>query len=327
MKTISIISQKGGAGKTTLALNLAGAAEALGHSCVVIDLDPQASAKGWHDHRQKESPVVISAQASRLDDVLETSKKHGADICIIDTAPHSETAALAAARAADLILIPCRAGILDLRGISSSVDLVQLAKRPALIVLNAVPPRSGMADQAAEAIRKYGIEVASIRVSQRAAFNHSLTAGQTAVEYEPEGIAAEEIRALYLLACKQAGMITRNKPKQGEKDRMSKKPSLAAALQTFDRAPATPAAVAQRPAPSHAPRSRHKAKARRKGEGRSIPPRPRAAPGRRPSSAISIRAYRSSSSRSRLTGTATIQDLLREASQRFVSEVKKPTIA
>jgi chromosome partitioning protein len=210
MKTISIISQKGGAGKTTLALNLAGAAESFGHRCVVIDLDPQASAKGWHDHRQKETPVVISAQASRLNDVLETAKKHGADICIIDTAPHSETAALAAARAADLILIPCRAGILDLRGISSSVDLAQLAKRPALVVLNAVPPRGAMADQAAEAIRPYGIDVAVTRISQRATFNHSLTAGQTAVEYEPDGTAAQEIRALYQLACKQAGMITRN---------------------------------------------------------------------------------------------------------------------
>ena len=99
MKTISIISQKGGAGKTTLALNLAAAAEALGHSTVVIDLDPQASAKGWHDHRNKETPVVISAHASRLADVLETARKHGAALCIIDTAPHSETTALAAAKA------------------------------------------------------------------------------------------------------------------------------------------------------------------------------------------------------------------------------------
>lgn len=100
---------------------------------------PQASAKGWHDHRKKETPVVISAQASRLDDVLTTAREHGADLCIIDTAPHSETTALAAARAADLILIPCRPAILDLRAISSSVDLVQIAKRPALIVLNAAP--------------------------------------------------------------------------------------------------------------------------------------------------------------------------------------------
>ena len=209
MKTISIISQKGGAGKTTLALNLAGAAEESGHSSVVVDLDPQASAKGWHDHRQKDAPVVISAQASRLNDVLDTARRGGADVCIIDTAPHSETAALAAARAADLILIPCRAGILDLRGISSSVDLVQIAKRPALIVLNAVPPRGGLPDQAQEAIAPYGIQVAVARITQRAVFNHSLTAGQTAVEFEPEGAAAEEIRALYKLACKQAGMQAR----------------------------------------------------------------------------------------------------------------------
>lgn len=217
MKTISIISQKGGAGKTTLALNLAGAAEESGHSCVVVDLDPQASAKGWHDHRQKDAPVVISSQASRLNDVLDTARRNGADICIIDTAPHSETAALAAARAADLILIPCRAGILDLRGISSSVDLVQLAKRPALVVLNAVPPRGGLPDQAEEAIKPYGIQVAGARITQRAVFNHSLTAGQTSIEFEPDGVAAEEVRALYKLACKQAGMVARRRSgKEGE---------------------------------------------------------------------------------------------------------------
>jgi chromosome partitioning protein len=218
MKTVSIISQKGGAGKTTLALNLAGTAEELGWRTVVIDLDPQASAKGWHDHRKQETPVVISAQASRLDDVLATAREHGADLCIIDTAPHSETTALAAARAADLILIPCRPAILDLRAISSSVDLVQITKRPALIVLNAAPPRGGLAAQAAEAIRAYGVPVAEARISQRAALVHSLTAGQTVIEYEPDGAAASEIRALCLLACKQAGMITRNRDR---KERLS----------------------------------------------------------------------------------------------------------
>src|SRR5712692_9312549 len=98
MKTIAILSQKGGAGKTTLAVHLGVAAEAAGKLVAIIDLDPQASAAGWKDLRQAETPVVVSAQASRLTQVLETAAKHGAALAIIDTAPHSESAALAAAR-------------------------------------------------------------------------------------------------------------------------------------------------------------------------------------------------------------------------------------
>ena len=203
MKTVSIISQKGGAGKTTLALNLAGASESAGFQTVVIDLDPQASAKGWHDHRNQEAPVVISAHASRLTEVIDTAKEHGADLCIIDTAPHSETTALAA----DLILIPCRPAVFDLRAISSSVDLTQIAGKPALIVINAAPPRGPLADQAEEAITAYGIPVAEAQVTQRVAFVHSLTRGQTVLEYEPNSAAAHEIRELFMVICNQDGII------------------------------------------------------------------------------------------------------------------------
>lgn len=199
MRTISIISQKGGAGKTTLALNLAGAAKDAGFQSVVIDLDPQASAKGWHDQRSQEGPVVISAHASRLAEVTDAAREHGADLSIIDTAPHSETVALAAAKAADLILIPCRPAVFDLRAISSSVDLTQIAGKPALVVINGAPPRGPLADQADEAIATYGIPVSRTRITQRVAFVHSLTNGQTALEYEPKGAAAREIRELFIL--------------------------------------------------------------------------------------------------------------------------------
>ena len=87
MKTISILSQKGGAGKTTLAINLAGAAETAGQDVVIIDLDPQASVKSWYDRRDKENPVVISAQAAALSEILATAATHGAHYAIIDTAP------------------------------------------------------------------------------------------------------------------------------------------------------------------------------------------------------------------------------------------------
>ena len=168
----------------------------------------RSAAKGWHDHRNQEDPVVISAHASWLTEVIETAKEHGADLCIIDTAPHSETTALAAAKAADLVLIPCRPAVFDLRAISSSVDLTKISGKPALIVINAAPPRGALANQAEEAITAYVIPVAEAQVPQRVVFVHSLTRGQTVLEYEPNSAAAHEIRELFMVICNQDGIIS-----------------------------------------------------------------------------------------------------------------------
>jgi chromosome partitioning protein len=206
MKTIAIISQKGGAGKTTLALHLAVAAEQAGRPAAIIDLDPQASATGWGDHRGKENPAVVSSQASRLDQVMSAAREGGAALAIIDTAPHSESAALAAARSADFILIPCRPAILDLRAINSTIELAKLAGKPAAVVLNSVPPRGSLGEDADQAIELYGVEVCPARISQRAVFVHALTEGLTAQEYEPAGKGAREIRHLYKWVCRQVGL-------------------------------------------------------------------------------------------------------------------------
>jgi chromosome partitioning protein len=146
--------------------------------------------------------VVISAQAARLSHVLTTAESHGAALVFIDTAPHAESAALAAARAADLILIPCRPAILDLKAIGTTIDLVRIAGRPAVVVLNAVPPRGSLAREAGEAVKGYGILLSPISLGHRSAFVHALTAGATAQEYEPRGKAAEEITKLYTWVCR-----------------------------------------------------------------------------------------------------------------------------
>lgn len=208
MMTLALLSQKGGTGKTTLALHLAVAAEQAGHPSAVVDLDPQASAKGWHDHRTELAPAVVSAQASRLAEVLNAARAHGAALVLIDTAPHSESAALAAARVADLVLIPCRPGILDLRAIGATADICTLAKARAAAVLNAVPARGSLTEEAAEAIAGYHLTVAPVHVGQRMTFVHSLTANQTALEYEPQGKAAQEIKELYKWICQQLNMHT-----------------------------------------------------------------------------------------------------------------------
>lgn len=206
MKTLSIISQKGGAGKTTLAVHLAVAAGLDRRQSVIVDLDPQASASSWGDSRESDNPAVVSAQASRLQKVLTAAEEGGAKLAIIDTAPHSESSSLAAARVADFVLIPCRPAILDLRAIGNTVDLVKLAKTKASVVLNTIPPRGAIVEEAEEAIAGFEIPLAPCHLGSRVAFVHSLTAGLTAQEYEPKGKAAQEIGKLYRWTRKQLGM-------------------------------------------------------------------------------------------------------------------------
>ena len=92
MNIIAIIAQKGGTGKTTLAISLAVAAERAGRMVAIVDLDPQASASNWGDRREADSPVVVSAQPARLGHVLGAAKKQGADLLLIDTPPRAEQA-------------------------------------------------------------------------------------------------------------------------------------------------------------------------------------------------------------------------------------------
>jgi chromosome partitioning protein len=202
MKILSILSQKGGTGKTTLAINLAvTAARHFDGRVTLIDLDPQASAANWRDSRSESAPEVVSAQANRLSHHLEEARQSGCRWVVIDTAPHSESAALAAARAADLVLIPCRPAILDLRAIGNTIELIRLASTPGAVVLNAVPARGSLADEAAEAVAGYEVPLVPVRLTQRSAFMHSLTVGKGIQEYEPRGKGARELQQLFEWVC------------------------------------------------------------------------------------------------------------------------------
>ncbi len=215
MKTIAILAMKGGVSKTTTALHLAVAAESAGFPAVVLDTDPQASAAGWKDSRPGETPVVISLQAIRLRQALETARESGAALAIIDTAPHSADAAMAAAEAADAILIPFRPGILDLRAIATTVRLAKVAGKPAYGLLTNAPPNAPrLAEDAIAAAKKHGLEVAPIVMHQRSAYAHALTVGQTAPEYEPRGKAAEEVAGLFAWLIKMLAMQATQETKE-----------------------------------------------------------------------------------------------------------------
>ena len=197
MITICFISQKGGVGKTTLAIHLATAFQAAGRQTIVVDLDPQASAAEWKDARAEDQPFVIAVPPSRLTKTLEAARANEADVAILDTAPHSEGTALEAARFSDLILVPCQPSIMDLRAMRKTADILNYLKKPTYAVLNEVSPQGTVADEAAKAITaQFGMPVCPVRMGQRVAFNRCLLRGQTAQEYEPEGKAAQEVAAL-----------------------------------------------------------------------------------------------------------------------------------
>ena len=145
MFTIALVGQKGGTGKTTVALGLAVAAAQAGHTVAVIDLDPQATASKWKDRRTEDNPAVVSAQASRLKPALEAARGAGVEFAIIDSAGRSDDSAMAAARAADLILVPTRTSIVELETLPQVSDLLRIAGNigRSFVVLNALHPSSG----------------------------------------------------------------------------------------------------------------------------------------------------------------------------------------
>jgi chromosome partitioning protein len=217
MKVISVLGQKGGSGKTTLTLSLAVAAYKANQSVAVIDLDPQASACKWGDRRSGD-PVIISVQPARLHTVLSKARENGADLVLIDTPARLEQSAIAAAEAADLILIPCRPTIKDTETIEATISLIRAARTKAKVaaVLNGVPPRGAQREQAEDAIRSMTIPVYPFALGNRVAFTHADVLGLSAQEYEPSGEGAREIKQIYKFTCELLNSKTAHQSKESK---------------------------------------------------------------------------------------------------------------
>jgi chromosome partitioning protein len=207
MPTVAVISQKGGAGKTTLALHLAAAAEEDGRTALVIDLDPQATASQWAAWRKDAPPVVIDSAPPRLSSKIEQARGQGADFIVIDTPPHADSAASAAVEAADLVLIPCRPSAFDLAAVQTTASLVRMRGKPAFVIFTAGSPTAPrMYQEAAQLVGDYGLSACGLALPDRAVFRHASAEGKTVMEMEPGGRAAEEVRQIYMWTCKQVSM-------------------------------------------------------------------------------------------------------------------------
>ena len=142
MQTLVFLSQKGGSGKTTLAVHTAVAAQEDGERVVIVDTDLQQSAKIWSEARKGAAPEVAPVPAAALNDVMAAARHDAMTLCIIDTAPHAAPDAVRVAKVADLVVIPCRPTAFDLAAVDSAAEIAKAAGARAVFVLSACPFRA-----------------------------------------------------------------------------------------------------------------------------------------------------------------------------------------
>ncbi|HEY3916180.1 MAG TPA: ParA family partition ATPase [Stellaceae bacterium] len=198
---ITVAQQKGGAGKTTLAIHLALAWAVAGKRVAIIDIDPQASLSSWFRLRHERSgagstPVEATAVSGwRVAGEVERQVRDH-DIVLIDSPPHAETEARIAVRAGRLVLVPVQPSPIDLWATRPILELARAEKTPALLVLNRVPSRAKLTGALLEAFAALDVPLAKTQIGNRVALAAAINEGQGILEYEPSSTAAREIKAL-----------------------------------------------------------------------------------------------------------------------------------
>lgn len=197
MKTLAFLSQKGGSGKTTLAVHTAVAAQERGEHVVVIDTDMQQSAMTWKKARTGKTPIVVTVSPTTLSDVITAARHDAMTLCIIDTAPHAAPDAARVAAMADLVVIPCRPTAFDLAAAGAAVEIVRAARARAAFVLSACPFRAPEIAETRTVLAAFGLPVAAVEITDRRAFARAVATGRAVTEFDSEGKAAQEIRLLW----------------------------------------------------------------------------------------------------------------------------------
>lgn len=209
---ITIAQQKGGAGKTTLAIHLALAWAATGKRVAVIDIDPQASLSTWfrvrHERLNGDGAAIdaVAVAGWRVTSEIERQARSH-DIVLIDSPPHAETEARIAVRAGELVLVPVQPSPMDFWATKPTLDLARAEKVPALLVLNRVPPRAKLTGAMLAAFETLNVPLAETQIGNRIALAAALNEGQGILEYDPASTAATEIAALANEVLQRAGHV------------------------------------------------------------------------------------------------------------------------
>jgi chromosome partitioning protein len=198
---ISLLNQKGGAGKTTIAINLAYAIAETQVKVLLVDSDPQGSARDWGTVRSEPTPFTLIGIDRPIlhQEVPKLSEAY--DYTIIDGAPRVTDLTRSAILASDQVLIPVQPSPLDVWASAEVVTLVREAKlyKPNLkcnFVINRKITNSLIAKEVIDALSQYGIPILNAQISQRVIFADAFSQGSVVSEYDPKSTALAEIYQL-----------------------------------------------------------------------------------------------------------------------------------
>ena len=204
MQVIAVLNQKGGSGKTTIATHLARALQLDGADVLLVDSDPQGSARDWAAVRDDNPVTVVGIDRAKLLDRDLKNVGHK-DFVVIDGAPQAPKTgdlAVSAIRAADFVLIPVQPSPYDIWATAELVELVKQrieitdGKLKAAFVVSRAIKGTKMGAEVAEALNGYGLPVLDSRITQRVSYPGTAAAGTTILDAEPDGDGSGEIRAL-----------------------------------------------------------------------------------------------------------------------------------
>jgi chromosome partitioning protein len=197
---VTVAQQKGGAGKTTLAVHLA-LVWAMAKRVAVIDIDPQGSLAAWFRLRQQQRDTpgsaldVAAITGWRVSGEVERQAREH-DIVVIDSAPHAETEARLAVRASSLVLIPVQPSPMDVWATRATLDLARQENAPALMVMNRVPARAKLTRAMTAKLAEFGAPIAATQIGNRVALAAALAEGEGILDAAPTSRAAAEMTAL-----------------------------------------------------------------------------------------------------------------------------------
>lgn len=196
-KVITVAQQKGGAGKTTLAANLAVAFALSGRRVGIIDTDPQGSLGRWFMTRRAAGlPELDFSTASAWGVGYECEKlRRHVDVILVDTPPKVDSDLRPALRESDLLLIPVATSQVDLWATDSILDMAMRVDRPVMLVLNRFKARTTVSDDIAAEIERMGAPRAQTAIGNRVVYAKTMGEGRGVLE-AGRGAWSAEIEAL-----------------------------------------------------------------------------------------------------------------------------------